>query len=970
LTSLSVDVLGSVRVTLDGVEIPLASRRQRALVAALALRPGRPVSVSELVDAVWEDDPPDRARTTLQTYVSRLRRGLGPEAIEHGPAGYRLAPWVRTDVGIVREASGALARHDLTRPTERAAVALEALQGWEGATLGELADHAWFLGPAAELEEVRAGLVEDAAEALVSLGDASRAVTLLEANLPRTPLREPMRTLSVLALHAAGRSTEALRAADRYRRELRDETGLVPGPGFVEVERLVLSGEQPEIEPDGGAEASPETPDPGPAPVDLGTVVHRLPRPSTIIGRDAELAALAEIGSASRLVTVTGTGGIGKTRLVAEHVAARPGREQWLVVELAPVPPGAVAAAVGTALGYRAERADLTAVAELVRDQELVLVLDNCEHVLDEVRDLARAILVGAPKVQIVTTSRTRLDLPDEHLLRLDPLTLDGTRPDAAVLFVERVGRDHRAVDVAASDPAVIDLCRRLDGVPLALELAASRALALGVESLTDDLDAAMGLLLDAGPDQSRHASLGTVVDWSIALLPPEGRALLAALGTFRSDFDIHAAIAVGQEVVARPVPVVLGSLLEASLVTPSAAPGRFRLLEMVKLAALAELERGGDPDRAWRAHARWVARQVSALDEASVGAEEDEIAPRIDRLRHDVAGALTWALDHDEPDLAAPIVVPLAGPLLYRPDTELLAAVRQAGEDRAQRGPTDAALLAGAGRAAFLLGDLDDVERLARAALAAEHDRSTHLRAHHALGVLRLYQGAFTESEVEFSVGATDVDASLADRLDALSGLALALCYQGRLGAARAVLIRHRALADVVESETHRAFGEYIGAELHLRAGEVDEAASALTTSAERAWGCGATFVWGLASTVLASVLVRHRPVDDARRHLPLLIERWRTTATWPQLWTTLRLVAELLARTGEPGLALLVLLAADRDPSAPAAVGDDAVRWAELRRDLEARLGPEVSSGIEDAASVMERVAVLQRAVTALAL
>ena len=212
-----------------------------------------------------------------------------------------------------------------------------------------------------------------------------------------------------------------------------------------------------------------------------------------------------------------------------------------------------------------------------------------------------------------------------------------------------------------------------------------------------------------------------------------------------------------------------------------------------------------------------------------------------------------------------------------------------------------------------------------------------------------------------------SDPDASITDRLDAQGGLGLALCYLGDTHRAQHVVDQHRALSNTVGSNTYLSFADYVEGELLLARGDVEAAAALLNAATERAWDARARFVWGIASTVLAAVLVRHRPPAQARDHLPVLVERWRRSATWPQLWTTLRLVAEHLAATGHPETALLILEAAEHDASAPLLVGDDADRDTALRSELTDRLGDPTASGIAAGATRIDRVAVLDRALHA---
>ena len=1005
MNDLTVHILGSVRVDLAGDVVEVAGRRRRALLAALAVRAGRWVPVGDLVDAVWGDDPPAGARTTLQTYVSRLRGRLGEDAIVHSPAGYRLGDEATTDAERARQLAAASARARPGDPGQAADLALEAVGLWQGAALAELADDEWFRPAAVTLADLRADLVDAAADALIAAGRPGQAVPLLDDAVRVDGLREPSQVLLVRALHAAGRSTDAMRAAERYRRLLRDETGLLPGPGLGEVEQQILTGEpattpaaparpagtgRPTLPPSGPAGTGHLADAPAAADGDgdaaggaaaSASAVARtgLPRPTPLVGRDGDLRRLAALVDAHRMVTVTGPGGVGKTRLTAELLAQPPvtaGR-RVIVVELAPVAGEDVAATVAAALGYRAGPAAPALIAELLGLGAAVLVLDNCEHVVAPVRELAGAVLGAAAGTHLVLTSRTRLGLPGEQVLVLDPLPTSGERPPSVELFVDRVARADPRAPVSPDDPAVRELCARLDGLPLALELAAGRAAVLGVGALDTSGPDALDLLAVPGDDRdaaARHASLRSVVAWSYDLLGPQARLLLAALSVFDGEFDLPAAEAVGAAVVAEPVAVLLSRLVDTSLVATAGAPGRFRLLEMIRGFGGQQLDRVGRAPAARRAHAGWLAGRLAEVDALSAGPAEAGTAARLDELRHDLRSALRWAGESGEVALASAVAGAVAGPLLYRPDAMVVATIRAVAAQPGVAGaPGEAALTAAAARAAFLAGDLDAVDDLAGRAVAAAPAGAASApvrhRAAHALGVVHLYRGRPAEAERWFGKVDGDPGASAVDRLDALGGLALARCYRGALDASQQAVDRLRALAGTIDSETYGAFADYAQGEIDLARGGVADATARLSRAADRAWVVGATFVWGIASTVLAGVLVRHRPLAEARAHLPTLIERWRATATWPQLWTTLRLVAEMLAAHGQAEVAALVLAAAERDPAAPDLTGDDLARHDALQARLHDRLGAAAVDGISAGAAALDRVALLERATRALA-
>jgi DNA-binding SARP family transcriptional activator len=368
---LSVSVLGPLRVSRCGVAAEIGSRRQRLIVAALAVRFPETVLVDGLVDAVWDHDAPGGARATLQSYVSRLRAGLGAGAIGHEHAGYRLHPGTVVDVAEVRRALADAEGLVEVDPAGAVDLAQAALARWSGPTLGEFETADWFVPVAVGLERVRYRLRLMSAAGWLGSGRPADAVELLSTMVAEDPLDEPARVLLVRALASSGQTVEATRAASRFRRVLREETGLDPSPELSRVEQAILSGE---LAVRGGVTRVAPTVTP---PGDI------LPRPSRLIGRVDELAALSRTIERSRLVTILGTGGVGKTRLVAELVAELTAAPRDVVVaELIAVGPGEVVDAVAAAFGHRTGRAEPRTLVEIVGGRGLVVVLDNCERAL------------------------------------------------------------------------------------------------------------------------------------------------------------------------------------------------------------------------------------------------------------------------------------------------------------------------------------------------------------------------------------------------------------------------------------------------------------------------------------------------------------------------------------------------------------------------------------------------------------
>ncbi len=958
---LNVALLSGIRVVRDDVERPLTSRRQRAVVAALALRPHAAVGVDELVDALWGEAPPDGARATLQTYVSRLRRAIGNDAVVYEPGGYRLAEGTWCDADEARRLAHAARAALVSDPEQAGDLARRALHLWKGPALGELAHDSWFLPAAVGLKELHANIIEIAAAALMASGRPEQAVELLEPATRTDALREPAHVLLVDALRVSGRNVEALRVADRYRRLLRDETGLVPGTALEAAEHRALAAERDEESPD-------QADRPFAPPGHLAHGASGLSQVTRLIGRDTELEVLAGWLTSSRLVTICGPGGVGKTTLAAALAERLASTTRVISVPLVPVEMGEVAAAVAAALSLRSDRASAPAITEHLRGTSAVLVVDNAEHVAGEVRQLVRTLLSGAPGVRIVVTSRARLELPEERLYVLPPLAVEGEDAPAVELFLERLQRAG-GVPPSPSDPGVRDICTRLDGLPLALELAAGRAAVLGVGGLQDRLEIALDLVATSATGD-RHSSLRRVVTWSYDLLDVPERRLLVALAAFDGEFDLDAAEYVGAAVLDRPVSLVLARLVDASLVTPAAGASRYRLLEMVRRFARERLMHEDEYAARW-AHTRWVAARLSSLTSA-IGASEHEIQVRLEDLRAEVRGAIRWARATVDRDAASALIRPLAHVLQYRPDVELVGAAHSLGRHVLNNAPPTsmptAGFAAASARLALHAGQLDEVPELVLLGMeAANGDRAALHCARHAQGVLGLYHGHHDDAASSFAA-ALEAAESIGERLDAMAGMALAKCYAGRIEDARSIGEELRATAATFGSDTYLAFADYVEGEACLASGRVDDAADHLRVATERAWGVGATFISGIAATVLAAVVVRHRPATEARDHLLVLLERWRSTASWTQLWTTLRLTSEFLAQRGHHDLAALIVAAARRDRAAPRIIGDDLARAEALTDRLRIHLGESAYAGIMASAARIERMDVLERVVDAL--
>ncbi|MFI6695570.1 AfsR/SARP family transcriptional regulator [Streptomyces sp. NPDC050433] len=654
-------LLGPTRaLRADGTPYAVGGARLRALLTVLALRPGRTVPSATLVDEVWDGDVPADAAGALQALVSRLRRALGAEAVVSDGGGYRLCADPE-DVDLYRfeRLTGEGARALDGGDPERAADLLdEALGLWHGPALSDLPDRR---AESARWESRRLGARRARLTAALALGHAEEALPELAALCDEHPIDEPLQALRIRALRAVGRTAEALSTYDDIRRDLATRLGMDPGPELRTLHKELLNpdahyrrlplpprpGSTNGASPGGGragagtggrapydaaggghvvGAAPPDTGGHDPRPGGGGAPAGPPPgnlraRITSFVGREGELVDLREDLRDARLVTLLGAGGAGKTRLSQEVAAVDPGGwgdGVWLA-ELAPVDdPETVPEAVLVALGARetvlrgAGAEGLRAVDPGANDplvrlvehcsrRRMLLLLDNCEHVVDAAARLAEELLARCPGVTVLATSREPLGVPGEVVRPVGPLP----EPMALRLLADR-GAAARPGFRTEDDPAAAEeICRRLDGLPLAIELAAARLRMLTPRQIADRLDDRFRLLGAGSGSRTvlpRQQTLRAVVDWSWDLLDSAERTALGALSVFAGGCDLAAA-----EAVCGPDALdVLGSLVDKSLVVATPAPDgamRYRLLETVLEYAGERLDESGDRAAAERRH-------------------------------------------------------------------------------------------------------------------------------------------------------------------------------------------------------------------------------------------------------------------------------------------------------------------------------------------------------------------------------
>lgn len=943
-------VLGTLQADRDGSSLPLPSRRQRAVLAALLTRAGRPVPADELIEAAWGERLPDHPKAALQTVLSRLRTTLGAELITAEISGYRLNV-TADDVDALRfEALRVRAAH---APDAAAAGFLDAaLALWRGQAYAEFADRDFASAEAARLNERRAAAVEDYADLSLRAGRATDAIAHLEALQASEPWRDRCVQLLMRALWGSGRATEALQVYDRHRRGLAAEFGLDPAPALQDLQARILRNEPP------------EAPRPGPQPPRWFAVA------TPFVGRGTEMAALADAVRSNRLVTVTGIGGVGKTRLVAESLGelAADLTMPVAVVELGAVPAGGVDGAVAATLGVDIrDGTPRTAVSEYLGAGSQLLVIDNCEHVLADARELAGALLRACPQVQIIATSRHRLGLPGEQVLPLDPLLTEAADVPAqrladsapVRLFVDRLHRLRPALPVTAETVALsAAVCRRLDGVPLAIELAAAQAAAIGLAPVLDrlgDLD----VLADA------DGGMRAVLDRSWTLLTRSEQELLIRLSVFAADFDLDAVEHAGGPAAA----MRLARLADASLlhVTHEHGQARYQMLAIVRAFAAEQLRARAAAGPARTAHARWIRdlAEAAAADVRAGGAGEP--LHRLLEYRADLLAAVRGAMDAGEVELAGSITAALGWCTHWVLDGELLKLARDVACDpRLPATPVAALAEASGAFHAAQLGDLDQAHRLGTRALAIASTPEEQYLALNALGVTCVYRGEHGESARHYRrlLELPGLPAPL--RVDAHAALALLACFRSDQPAAR----QHaeQALAAARQAGPTGAFATYTMGEVRL----LEDPAAAveiLELAVSQAEAGRTAQVAEVARIALVSALVRLGRHDEALQVFPDLLHQLRRRGGWPQLWTSLRILAELLEALGRPQDAALLLAAASADPSAPPVTGDDGPRYRDLQRRIVGQIGTDAHQRLADQAALLPRVQVLDQALAALA-
>jgi predicted ATPase/DNA-binding SARP family transcriptional activator len=872
-----VKLFGEFEVLKEGVPIPIRGAKQRALLALLALNRGSPVSPDRLIDQLWADGQNAKPANALQAQIVQLRRSLGSSAVITSESGYALdvSP---SDLDVDRFEALISEGHRLSAEGELAlasAVLGDALRLRRGEPLSEFVYAGFADAERAHLNELALVATEYRVEADLGLGHHNELVGELEALCREHSLRERLWELLMLALYRAGRQAEALRAFTEIRDRLIDELGIDPGSSLRDLETRILNHD-----PSLAAEFTASTRAPS-----MPSLRGNLPEPlSSFRGRNAELEQVDHAIDSSRLVTLIGPGGVGKTRLAVAAAARR--RDQhsggaWLVELAGVTDAAAVAAVAATALGasgpalgddqHPGSTAEL--IARHLTGRSLVIVLDNCEHVIDGAAALAQALVEALPGLRVVATSREPLGVPGEILIPVVGLV----PADAVDLFGDRARAVQPGFDPDGPAEAVIDgICRRLDGLPLAIELAAARLRAFPLATVAERLDDRFALLSrGARTALPRQRTLRAVVDWSYDLLFDDERRLFDRLSVFVGGCELDAieSVCADDKVPKDDVLDVLSRLVDKSLVmAPGAGETRFSQLQTLWQYGTERLDDSDEADMVRARHAAYYRQFAENANERLRGAAASVWQARLNPELANLKVALDWYLDTGDVDAALSMVSGMAW--LW-----------------------------------FVNSDFAEGARWLADALGAEGKRRPELHA-----IAQVWHGYFVGISSSPASGVAECDRAIVvlrsgvDRIRLAEALLLGatvLIRAYEFGRSLEALAEARVLLEPDEQ------GWLLGAHDMLVSwnmaafGRLDEAEAAARSSIERFDAVGEVLLVVNSLNALAGIIAAKGDAEGAAMAYEVLLQRCRATGEHPYLNSALVALAALRGRQGDDAAA-----------------------------------------------------------------
>jgi predicted ATPase/DNA-binding SARP family transcriptional activator len=936
-------ILGPLRVRADGTEVGITGRRERCVLAVVALHAGQVVSTTTLFDHLWGDAPPRTANKSLQTAVANLRRVMSDAAadgwLETAGAGYRLnVSQDRIDL-FVFEGHVAAGRRALGAgaPARALQHLNDGLAQWRGDTPADLGD-----GLVADIEsnrlvELRLDAVADRADAELRCGHPQRILAELGALCDTWPLRERFHELLMLALYRAGRQSDALTAYQRLRATLVDQ-GLEPGEPVRDLERRILDHD-PSLDQTVGA-SRPEGSRPSAS------------LSSPLIGRDEALREISKVLRTRRLVTLVGPGGVGKT-VIAEHLAAGSGDLEVVWCSLGAVfDADRLLPAVATALAVdqRVAVTMIEAVCDRLRLRPTLLVLDNCEHLLDPIAEFVETLTRTCDQLVVLATSRERLSIPGETVWSVDglgvPHTDDRVEESASGrLFLERAKQsDPHFVADASALASIAAICRGLDGLPLALELAAARVRALPPTEIAKRLDDRFELFAGGrrGSDE-RHRSLRATVAWSYDLLAERERRLFRRLGAFAGAFTIEAAEAVGalDDLDRTEIPALLADLVDKSMVTVSREPPvwHYRLLETLRAFAREELDGVGEGEATDLANMAFQRDLVRTLGDAVTGPGEADAVAGLEVSFDNIRQAISLARRGDDADTLGQLVAGLFAYLHFRPRWEASAWAEETLGLFARVPPTEpryrTVVAATAAWGRWFAGDLDRADAIVeQSLLLAEPDDPGLADVLATQAVVRMYRQDPRAVDSAADALARAVGDDRRWLAAYLSGqIAIMHAYAGEAEAAAPYLEHQERLVGELNNHSTAAWWLYCQAEVSGEANP-SETVRLARKGIEAAVAARSGLLENITRITAVTVEARHGNVGLTLDEFALLINRFERSGAWTHLMVVVWNLIEALHKLDAQRPAAVLLHAAPA--GAPAPYGDQLARLDQIRNRL----------------------------------
>lgn len=891
-------LLGNVEVLLDGQRLDIGHARQRCVLGALLVDVNDPVSADQLIDRVWADDTPHRARNALAAYISRLRQLLaGADVRIARESGSYLLETDALSVDVHRFRHIASQARAAVDPADATDLFDSALGLWRGKPFASL-DTPWINDVRNAFEAERVSATLDRNDAALQAGRHADLLGELVTAVHANPLDERLAGQLMLAQYRSGRQAEALDTYRQVRDRLVDELGVDPSPILRDVHQRILDGDRDA--------PRPRSPEPSPEP----SAVIALPRRATsFVGRAQELSRLASALHQGPLLTLTGVGGVGKTRLaleVAGHEKERFRDGAWLC-ELAPLDDGAaVGHAVAAALRLQQRQGlDIEAtVIEYLATRELLLIVDNCEHLLDPVARLVDQIVKHCPRVTVLSTSREALGIEGEHVFAVPPLAVE----EATVLFADRARAGRPDFDVDREPVgAVAEICRQLDGLPLAIELAAARMRVMSSLDVARRLDSLRLLSGGSRGAQPRQQSVTATIDWSYRLLDEPERSLFARLSVFAGGFDLDAAHGVCGDDGADEHDTLdlLTGLVDKSMVTMRSDGGmtRYGVLETLRAYGRERLcDNGVDAEYA-RRHTAYFAELAQRAAAGMHGPDEqawvERMLPDYDNLR----AAFEHAMTAGDVDSALRLVTSLSEYVHLRIGFGASGWAERALEVVDPEHPLYAAAVGFAARGAWNRGDQARARELASLAGGRVPGRGNGRVAYpgDVLADVALYEddpaAALAHYEGEMERARRDDDPI---RL-VWTLFYVAICQAALRTPEVGLAAAEEALraADSTANPTARSMGRYaLG--LVLKKSDPERALALFDEAAELAASVQNFWWHGIALMEAAATRGVHGDPARAASDFIEVLDHWDRVGDWSQQWLNLRYVTRFLNRVG----------------------------------------------------------------------